>query len=191
MVIKLYFHRLLSVQACIRKRWLFQCKMRVCIKSNVPRNLLVIAISVSHWFVFSLQLDSLGPGICSIKKSPSSQILMETRTGRGMWKAAGRTRGMLGQAALCPVVASSHKKIQLRGLCLEWGCHSTEFPGVITWEPQLWEVICPAVEVICLSIKSCTVKISLLAKDLRRMSILQCSWAFTACWSLAGPLRSD
>lgn len=53
MVIKLYFHSLLSVHTCVRKRWLFRCKMRVGIKSNVARSLLVIALSVGHRFVFS------------------------------------------------------------------------------------------------------------------------------------------
>lgn len=59
MVIKLYFHSLLSVNACIRKRWPFQCKVRVYIKSNVARNLLIVTVSVSHCFVFSWCLESL------------------------------------------------------------------------------------------------------------------------------------
>lgn len=82
MVIKLYFHSLLSVRACVGKRWPFRCKMKVCIKSNVAQSLLGITISVSLWFVFSWCLESLGPGTCSRKKSPSPQIQMETPTCR-------------------------------------------------------------------------------------------------------------
>lgn len=175
------------------ERWLFQCRMRACRKSNVARNLLVITISVSHWFVFSA-LHSLGLGTCRIKfilpnldETQRGRDGRETQRDRGTlgssWKDQEDTR--TGSAGVHPSGETSCKGWAW------WGCHSTKVPGVITSEPHCERLLCPAVEAVCLSLKSHTVKILLLAEDPGRTKILQCSWAFTACWALLGPLCSD